>query len=175
MFGHMGDEGKNFVHTVMKFTLNYQHHITEKFIHRLPEKPISCIKLRDQYKTLTVEYGCSCNFRRTSNCYPSPVLHGIKNADDNVGKITIPTSRTLSKTREKQVCEELNIPKKVQDMSSRILELKKQKRGIDKNIAKLEKEMEKIFDQADIDCMEIEMGLLVRRKTDQGYEWLVEL
>ncbi len=103
------------------------------------------------------------------------MLHGIKNADDDVGKITIPTSRTLSKTREKQVCEELNIPKKVQDMSSRILELKKQKRGIDKNIAKLEKEMGKIFDQAGVDCMEIEMGLLVRRKTEQGYEWLVEL
>ena len=152
-----------------------QYHITEKFIHRLPDKPISCIKLREQYKTLTAEYGCSCNFRRTNNCYPSPVLHAIKNADDDVGRITVPTSRTLSKAREKQVCEELNVPKKVQDMSARILELKKQKRGIDKNIVKLEKELEKIFDQAGVDCMEIEMGLLVRRKTEQGYEWLVEL
>lgn len=175
VFGHLGDEGKNFVHTVMRFTLNYQYHITEKFIHRLPDKPVSCIKLRDQYKTLTAEFGCSCNFRRTNNCYPSPVLHAIKNADDDVGRITVPTSKTLSKTKEKLVCEELNVPKKIQDMSARILELKKQKRGIDKNIVKLEKELEKIFDQSGVDCMEIEMGLLVRRKTEQGYEWLVEL
>lgn len=49
VFGHLGDEGKDFVHKVMSFTLNYQYNVTDKFIKRIPEKPISCIKLREDY------------------------------------------------------------------------------------------------------------------------------
>jgi hypothetical protein len=49
------------------------------------------------------------------------------------------------------------------------------RRGIDKNIVKLEKELEKIFDDANIDCLEVEYGMLVRRKTATGYEWVVEI
>lgn len=175
VFGHLGDEGKIFVHTVMEFTLNYQYHITEKFISRLPDKPVSCIKLREQYKTITAEYGCNCNFKRTKNCYPSPVLHAIKATGGEPDGITVPISRTLTKEREKQVYDEINIHKKVQDMSSRIVELKKQKRGIDKSIEKMERELEKVFDNEQVDCMEIEMGLLVRRKKDTRYEWFIEL
>ena len=81
IFGHLGEEGKEFVHTVMKLTLNYQYQITDRFIQKLPEKPISCLKLREQYKQVTAEYGCSCNFQRTKNCYPSPVLHAIQCAE----------------------------------------------------------------------------------------------
>lgn len=65
VFGHMGEEGREFVHTVMAFTLNYQHNTTEKFILKIPDKPISCLKLREQYKLITAEYGCNCNFKRT--------------------------------------------------------------------------------------------------------------
>ena len=50
VFGHLGEGGKQFVHKVMSMTLNYQYHMTEKFIRKIPEKPVSCVKLRDQYK-----------------------------------------------------------------------------------------------------------------------------
>ena len=82
VFGHMGDAGHEFLHHIMGFTLNYQYHVTQKFISRCPEKPVSCIKLRDQYKRITAEYGCSCNFRKIKNCYPSPVIHAIKDSED---------------------------------------------------------------------------------------------
>lgn len=175
VFGHLGEGGKQFVHKVMEFTVNYQYSITEKFIRRLPDKPVSCIKLREQYKTVTAEFGCNCNFKGTANCYPSPVLHAIKNTVEDVSDITVPISRSLSRTNEKRVVEELNVHKRVQDLSVRILELKKQKRGVDKAIEKLEKEVELIFDQMKTDCMEIESGLLVRRRKEDGYEWLIEL
>ena len=175
VFGHLGEEGKAFVHTVMEFTLNYQYHVTEKFIQKLPAKPISCLKLRDQYKQITAEYGCSCNFKRTKNCYPSPVLHALKASSDASGDITIPTSRTLTKAGEEKVVEEINIHKKVQDLAVRIVEMKKQKRGVEKAILKVENELEQIYDQAGVDCLEVDMGLLVRRKKDQGYEWLIEI
>lgn len=175
VFGHMGEEGEEFLHMVMGFTLNYQYHVTQKFISKMPAKPVSCIKLRDQYQKITAEYGCSCNFNRIKNCYPSPVLHAIKAGQDEDSQITLPTSRTLSKEKEAQVCDELNMNKKVRDITAKILEFKKQKRGIDKNIDKLEKELEKLFDDAGIDCMEVEYGMLVRRKTQAGYEWIVEI
>ena len=175
VFGHMGEEGEEFLHKIMQFTLNYQYHVTQRFISKLPAKPISCLKLRDQYQKITAEYGCSCNFNRIKKCYPSPVLHAIKSGAEGESKITLPTSRTLSKEKEAKVCEELNLNKKVQELTARILEFKKQRRGIDKNIVKLEKGLERLFDDAQIDCLEVEYGLLVRRKVEQGYEWLVEI
>lgn len=176
VFGHMGDNGKEFVHTVMSYTLNYQYSITQKFISKIPAKPVSCIKLREQYKMITAEYGCNCNFRRTKNCYPSPVLHAIKNADSEQGEVTIPTSRTITKEKERVVYDEINIHKKANAIATKILEYKKQKRGIDKNIERLEDDLQNIFENAGIDCLEIEIGMLVRRKKENGeYEWIIEI
>ena len=171
----------------MGFTLNYQYSTTQKFITKLPEKPVSCVKLREQYKLITAEYGCSCNFKRTKNCYPSPVLHAIKNSDDEQSDITVPMSHTMSKAKEEKVYEEINIHKQTEKLAQRIVhkqteklaqrivELKKQKRGLDKSIRKTEAELQTIFDNAGIDCLEITMGLLVRRKKGEAYEWLIEL
>lgn len=53
--------------------------------------------------------------------------------------------------------------------------MKKQKCGLDAAIVKVEKELEKIYDNAGVDCLEIEMGMLVRRQMGQGYEWLIEI
>lgn len=171
----MGEEGREFVHTVMGFTLNYQYNTTEKFITKIPDKPVSCVKLREQYKLVTAEYGCNCSFKQTKNCYPSPVLHAIKNSGEEWSEITVPTSRTISKAKEEKVYEELNIHRQTEKLAQRIVELKKQKRGLDKSIRKIEDELQKIFDNAGIDCLEIEMGMLVRRKKGDIYEWLIEL
>jgi len=176
MFSDIWEKGgKEFVHTVMGFTLNYQYNTTEKFIIKIPEKPVSCLKLREQYKLITAEYGCSCSFKQTKNCYPSPVLHAIKNSGEDQSEITVPTSRTISKAKEEKVYEELNIHKQTEKLAQRIVELKKQKRGLDKSIRKVEEELQKIFDNAGIDCLEIGMGMLVRRKKGEQYEWLIEL
>ena len=39
----------------------------------------------------------------------------------------------------------------------------------------MERELEKVFDNEQVDCMEIEMRLLVWRKKDTRYEWFIEL
>lgn len=175
VFGHAGQEGKDFLHTVMANTLNYQYQVTERFIRKLPDKPISCIKLRDQYKMITAEIGCSCVFRRMKGCYPSPVLHALSQSKDNEAAVTIPASNPLTKEKEQKVLSELNLQLKVQELTSRVLELKKQKRKLDAAVSKAEKELEKIFDSENIETMELELGLLVRRKKDEGYEWLIEI
>lgn len=175
VFGHTGEEGKQFVHTVMAYTFNYQYYITQKFIDKIPERPVSCVKLREQYKAVTAEYGCNCVFKRTKNCYPSPVIHAINKSSEEENNVTIPISRTVSKEKQQDVYQELNIHIKVQELAGKIVELKKQKRGIDKTIEKAEKELTAVFDSANVDCMEIDMGMLVRRKRESGYEWLIEI
>ena len=175
VFGHLGEEGKEFVHDVMQLTMNYQYNTTQRFIERLPHKPISCGKLREQYKKVSAEVGCSCSFKRTKNCYPSPVLYALSLSKDVQEDITIPTSRSLSTKKEKTVIDELNVHKKAQELAGRILELRKQQRAIDKNVAKVERELEKIYDSVGTDVLEIEMGMLVRRKKADGYEWVIEI
>jgi hypothetical protein len=175
VFGHVGEEGKEFVHDVMRLTMNYQYNTTQRFIERIPEKPVSCGKLREQYKKVSAEVGCSCSFKRTKNCYPSPVLHALSLSKDVQEDITIPTSRTLSSEKEKTVIDELNVHKKAQELATRVLELRKQQRAIDKNVSKVERELEKLYDSVGTDALEIEMGMLVRRKKNEGYEWVIEI
>lgn len=175
VFGHMGEEGREFVHTVMSFTLNYQYFTTDKFIKKLLSRPISCIKLREQYKSVTAEYGCNCMFKQTKNCYPSPVLHAIKKNSEDSNGITLPVSRNISEEKKKAVYQELNIHAQVQELAEKIVEFKRQKKGIDKSIEKVERELHVIFNNAKIDCMEVSMGTLVRRKKENGYEWVIEI
>ena len=174
VFGHLGEEGKEFVHKVMSFTLNYSYQTTQKFINRLPEKPVSCLKLREQYKQISAEIGCSCDFKRTKNCYPSPVLHAIKNADENC-EVTIPVSKSVTPDKQKLMKQEMNAGSKAQAIAEKMLELRKQKRNLDKALRKCEQELEEIFSDENADSMEIKMGLLVRRKQEGKTEWVIEL
>lgn len=174
VFGHLGEEGKEFVHKVMSFTLNYSYQTTQKFILRCPEKPISCLKLREQYKQISAEIGCSCNFKRTKNCYPSPVLHALKNSEEN-NQVTMPISKSIPVEKQKILKEEINSVIKVQTIAEKMIELRKQKRALDKSIKKCEQELIEIFDDGNIDSMEIKMGVLVRRKDGDRTEWVIEL
>ena len=81
----------------------------------------------------------------------------------------------MSKENEKKVINELNIHKKAQELAEKILSLKKQKRSLDVSVAKLEKELGNLYDSVQIDCLEIEMGMLVRRKKETGVEWVIEI
>ena len=161
----------------MGYTLNYQYNITEKFIRKCPERPVSCIKLRDQYKRLSAEIGCSCIFKRRENCYPSPVLHAISNSSKVSEQVTLPLSRTITQEKKKEVVvNKLNIHKNAQDLLSKIVELKRQKREIDQQIAEYGKELDAVFTEAGIEKLEIEMGILVRyARKDGGTDWKIEI
>ncbi|MDO4340870.1 MAG: CRISPR-associated primase-polymerase type A1 [Eubacteriales bacterium] len=174
VFGHLGDEGKEFIHKVMSFTLNYSYQVTQKFILKCPEKPVSCLKLREQYKQISAEIGCTCSFKRTKNCYPSPVLHALKKVEEN-GQITMPVSKTMPANTQKELKDEINVALKAQEIAEKMMGLRKQRRGLDKALNKCEQELMAIFDDCGTDSMEIKMGLLVRRKNNDRTEWMIEL
>ena len=176
VFGHLGEDGQDFVHKVMSYTINYRYNITQGFIARMPGKPISCAKLREQYKLISSEYGCDCKFKRTKNCYPSPVIHALRDNDDNNTEITIPISRTMTKEKSQQFAEELNSANKVEELAANLVELNKQKREINKEIKKIENALGTIFDGMNTDSVEIDMGVLTRRKTGDGvYDWIIDI
>ena len=175
VFGHMGEEGKEFVHDVMRYTINYQYNVTQGFIDRILEKPISCNKLREQYKQITAEYGCSCRFKRTRNCYPSPVIHALKNNDEENHDITIPVSRYVSKEKQETVYDDLNIHSRAEELAAKLIELKKQERGIQKAIKKTEKELSILFNNAAINSLDIDMGILIRKETEDGWDWVIDI
>ncbi|MCD7883630.1 MAG: CRISPR-associated primase-polymerase type A1 [Lachnospiraceae bacterium] len=174
VFGHLGEDGQDFIHKVMSFTLNYSEFTTQRFIQRCPEKPISCVKLRDQYKQVTAEIGCACNFKRTKNCYPSPVLHALKKAEENTS-VTMPLSRTVPADKQSILKNEINVTARVQEIAEKLIEVRKQRRSLEKTARKYEQELTVLFDENKTDSMEIKMGLLIRRKTDDRVEWSIEL
>ena len=49
----------------------------------------------------------------------------------------------------------------------------RQKRGVDKCIARVEKELSDLFDAQNVDCIEVEMDLLVRRKEQEKYMYVL--
>ncbi len=71
--------------------------------------------------------------------------------------------------------EEINAGAKAQSIAEIMMELRKQRRNIDKTLRKYEKELADIFDDSQTDSMEIKMGLLVRRKNGEKTEWVIEL
>ena len=175
VFAHLGDEGKEFVHKLMGMTMNYQYEVTEKFIRKCPEKPISCVKLREQYKAVTAEFGCSCVFKQRKNCYPSPVLHALVQSQEDSANVTIPISRTLTEEKKQEISEELSIHKRASAAVAKIVEYKKQIRHLDQNVRKMERELEAIFDSEKIESLELDIGILVPVKKEGGYDWRIEI
>lgn len=103
------------------------------------------------------------------------MLHAIKKNSEESNGITLPVSRNISEEKKKAVYQEINIHAQVQELAEKIVEFKRQKKGLDKSIEKVERELHVIFNNAKIDCMEVNMGTLVRRKKENGYEWVIEI
>lgn len=176
VFGHLGENGQQFVHQVMSYTLNYNYNTTERFIRKCPESPVSCQKLREQYGKVTAEIGCNCHFKLTKNCYPSPVLHAVVRSEDVQSSITLPVSKRMTEERRQAVIGEINVHARAQECAKRMLELKRQERSLRQSVRKVERELQGILDSEGLDSLEIESGVLMKRPNPDGsVEWVIAL
>ena len=89
--------------------------------------------------------------------------------------ITIPASRKISQQEEKRLPQVLNVHKQAEELTHKMMELRKQERGIRRAIEKQEKELGDILDDIGEDCIELEIGILRRKKGETGWEWCVAL
>lgn len=106
-------------------------------------------------------------------------MHAIRdsqgNFQENECDITIPLVRQVSEAKKTKIYDELNVQKKIEEQAEKLIELKKQYRGVLKSVKKCEESLCRYFDDARIDSIELEMGILVREKTENGYEWKIEI
>lgn len=65
VLGHLGKEGKNYLHQVISYCMNYNEKVTERYIEKRPGKPVSCPRIRENYQELTASLGCDCSFRKS--------------------------------------------------------------------------------------------------------------
>jgi hypothetical protein len=74
--GHLGEEGRNYLHQVMALCSNYDPRITERWIQRLDKghRAIRCAKLREWLKDYLPGVSCHCLPKR-ANPSPLDLLH----------------------------------------------------------------------------------------------------
>jgi len=126
-------------------------------------------------KDLSAGLGCNCSFKLVKNSYPSPVLHALREKEEN--KITLPVSivEDLTVEDKKTFEDKLNVSKQTEEFVNSLIELKKKKRSIDKEISACENQLNKIFDSLKIDSFEASIGVLVRKRKDNKIFWNIEL
>ena len=179
VFAPIGEEGHRFIHRVIGQTMNYHPGTTDKFIKRSYNKPISCIRIREHFPGLTAQLPCNCQFPLKSGGYPSPVLHHQKleylvkrKAQKPVKK---PEKNAPPVTTQKIEESSLKHTQKVNELALRLIELRKQQRGIKKSLRKIENELAQIFNDHNVDHMEIDLGDLIREKNSDQFEWVIRI
>jgi hypothetical protein len=167
--GHLGQEGRDFLHKVISNCINYDYDYTEKEIRRMKSSPISCPRIKEKHEDFALDLGCNCNFRIPYKGYPSPVLHALKQPkkwpfDSSVNQKNI------------EVQEKKTNPENISLALKKYIELKKQFTGMEKSIHRIEGEMSSFFDEAKTDTIITEFGLLERRrKAGDKFEFIIKL
>jgi group II intron reverse transcriptase/maturase len=175
VFAPLGADGKDFIHQVISQTFNYNRQTTEKFIRRSYNKPISCVRIREHFPSLTAQLTCNCHFPIRKGMYPSPVLHSCQFETDAESTF-IKSKNPQSEKQERQSTNEETVRNvNVNELVQKMIQLRKHKRGISEKLKKIEVQLEKIFEEMKIDRIEIDQGYLIRKQTDNEVRWVIEL
>lgn len=168
--GHLGQEGKDFLHKVISNCINYDYDYTEKQIRKMKSSPISCPKIREKHEDFALDLGCNCNFRIPYKGYPSPVLHAFK--QPRTWPFQSPPLNEKSTINQ----DNSTIPESISGDLKKYIELKKQLGGVEKSIHRIEEGMSSYFDKAGTESIITEYGLLERkRKAGNKFEWTIKL
>lgn len=168
--GHLGQEGKDFLHKVISNCINYDYDYTEKQIRKMKSSPISCPKIREKHEDFALDIGCNCNFKIPYKGYPSPVLHAFK--QPKTWPFQSPSLNEKSTINQ----DNSTIPESISGDLKKYIELKKQLGGVEKSIHRIEEGMSSYFDKAGTESIITEYGLLERkRKAGNKFEWTIKL
>ena len=170
--GHLGDGGKIAIHQIIGHCINYSYNITERWIHRLKEYPISCPRIREMLSNITPGVGCYCEFPHIKGSYPSPPLH----IDPNfILKIKNKQEGEMTKMQENI---ELKIEETIEEPGSllqKYIKLKREKRNIEKEIQNLEEKLTNLFVSKGLESISTEFGDLKYVKREDKIVWILEL
>ena len=174
VFAHMGEDGCQYMHQVMKWTYNYRYDITQKFINRCPDRPIGCTRLREIYADRLYIKACTCNFPIVHGTYPSPVLYAHAVGESETA--TMPEKRAMNEKQRDQANETFNTHGQIQNLSQNLLTLNREKSRIEEEIEDCRQKLNMLFDMLNIEFFDIGIGVLTRKKEEDGsYSWIVKV
>jgi len=81
VFGHFGQEGATFLHHVMARCADYDPRITDRYLEKLKDAPVSCARVREWLPEVTTRVPCCCRFVVPRGAWPTPVLHAVTEWD----------------------------------------------------------------------------------------------
>ena len=168
--GHLGREGKDFLHQVIANCINYDYEITEKRIMKMKPSPISCARIREKHEDFVLDMDCNCKFKLPKNGYPCPILHAFGQPK------TWPLS--VAAAAEKGGLLEADgdtTSGEINEWLKRYIELKRQLRGVENSVSRLEEKMAQYFDGLGTDGVETQYGMLERRKSGSRLEWIIRM
>lgn len=154
VLAHMGDDGRKYLHNLMSFCINYQHDVTEGFISRIREKPVSCQKLMLRFPQYAAS--CSCEFKDCPHFYPSPVIYAYRIDPENVTR----PDYIDREAREKEI-RNVTDQARINILSEKLLSLTKAKNEIDQDMEICTKTVREIFDGLGISEIKTSVGLLM--------------
>lgn len=140
-FGHLGEEGKGFLHRVIGYCLNYNYDFTERQIRKIKESPISCARIREIHENILLSTGCPCRIKPPPKGYSSPVLYAYRKGFNPQEKIK---DREPGMDRTSLAPTPSSEPSKEQSINTvlkRYIELRKQQRGVERNLKECEGKM----------------------------------
>lgn len=189
--GHLGDEGKAYLHRVIGKTINYSYDITEKHIRRMRENPISCPRIKEMLEDVTEGVECPCDFRLPRGAYPSPVLHAYgvprrrpRSARTPGARSPAGEGRPAARAGPKPAAvstavaveeDAESLKRRLTDAVREYLLAKEQRRTADAAVRAREKQIEQLFDAAGLDSVQTELGRLSRVRRETGTAWVLEL
>jgi len=168
--GHLGQEGRDFLHKVIGNCINYDYEMTEKQIRKMKPYPISCARIREKHEDFVLDLDCNCKFKLPKNGYPSPILHAFGQTK------TWPVS--LAAAAEKADLPESEAGPRTGDLNQwlrQYIELRRQLRGVENSLGRVEEKMSQYFDGLGTDGVQTQYGLLERRKSGDRLEWIIRM
>jgi uncharacterized protein (UPF0335 family) len=155
VLGHLKDEGAAVLHYIIGHCINYDPIITDSFIEKIREFPVSCEKLKLRFPKYK-EY-CICDFSDYPLYYPSPVIHAIK-AESH--EVTEPYYINQNQNIEK--LHMLSQKERIDNIANRMFEHLKEKKRIEQEIKCYQEELEDIYEKNQLNEYDVSIGKLIR-------------
>lgn len=165
--GHLGEEGKSYLHKVISNCINYDYEYTQRQIRKRKPFPISCARIREKHESFALELGCDCTFKLPPKGYPAPILHAFKDGH------TWPVSTHVAISRDVATGIDRN-NNDFNELMRRYIELKRQLAGIEKSLRRIEEEMAAVMKQRGKNSVATEFGIMEMREHGNRVDWIIK-
>lgn len=155
VYSVLGEEGKKYIHSILRNCMDYNEKVTEGYIRNCNIKqPMGCKKICTTFESICNKKKCAkCNFKKEA-IYPTPVIYAMREKKDCFKFEECSSIRNKNLMPKMRACEVLS---KTIEINKKMTELREQK-AICKTM------LEDIFERNQYLELETPYGLLVKNE-----------